>query len=344
MRKRNIGLLLMSSITVFLIFVLTMFLSLMLTIVLLRMEIIQYPRHEVMLLGFALSSVLIGTLVSLVISRRAMAPILEISAATKEVAKGNFDISLKKRSHALEIDDMARNFLIMVQELSSIETFRSDFISNVSHEFKTPLSAIEGYATLLQNPALSQGKREIYLAKILYNTKRLSGLSGNILQLSRLENQELVLKKTVFSLDEQIRQIILDLEEAWARKNLELDVDLDPVDYTGGSDLLAQVWQNLIGNAIKFTADGGSIRILLRRSQDCVKFYITDNGIGMDEETRKRIFEKFYQGDRSHSTQGNGLGLTLAKRIVDLHGGNITVDSQLGKGSTFTVSLPCGTV
>ena len=302
MGKKRFGLIMTGSIAVFFLLFFTMFLTLAFTFVLLYLRVIQSPSRTVMLLGFAVSSIVLGTLISTVAGQKAMAPILEISAATKEIAKGNFNITLKKHSRAEEIDEMARNFLLMARELANTETFRNDFISNVSHEFKTPLSTIEGYATLLQNPSLSPEKREIYVSKILYNVKRLSGLSGNILQLSKLEHQEIAPQKAVFPLDEQIRQIILLFEDTWTQKNLELDVDLDEVNYAGNSELLAQVWQNLIGNAVKFTPNGGSIRVQLRKAPGQVRFYLTDSGIGMDEQTQKRIFEKFYQGDVSHST------------------------------------------
>ena len=339
MRKHNLRLALMFSLLFFVILAISILGSLGVAILLLRLGLFS-SNQTALLIGVAISSVIIGAVMGAKFSQQATAPIVEISEATKEVAKGNFNVRLEKKSHALEINEMAENFMLMAQELSGIETFRNDFISNVSHEFKTPLSAIEGYATLLQSPELTQEKREFYISKILYNTRRLSSLTGNILQLSRLENQEIYPQRELFSLDEQIRQTILMFEEGWTRKGLELDVDLDTVDYEGSPDLLAQVWQNLMGNAVKFTGEGGSIRVMLRKGLGEVKFYITDNGVGMSPEVQARVFEKFYQGDTSHTGTGNGLGLTLAKRIVSLHGGNITVASQEGKGTTFTVILP----
>ena len=235
---------------------------------------------------------------------------------------------------------MAHNFNLMAKELAGTEILRTDFVENVSHEFKTPLSAIEGYTTLLQRKDLSEEKRQNYTKKILYNTRRLSTLTSNILLLSRLENQEIGIKKETFCLDEQLREILLLLEDGWTEKKLELEIDLDAVDYYGNKDLLAHVWQNILSNAIKFAPENGIIHILLRRENGSLITSITDNGIGMSEDVMRRIFEKFYQGDFSRSSQGNGLGLALAKRIVDLHGGNISVSSKEGKGTTFTVSLP----
>lgn len=340
MKRRNWRTTALFSLGVFLILVMAMIISFIVIMVLFRFDLINSQRREVPIIGFGIASIIIGSFFSRRGVRRMVAPILEISEATKEVAKGNFDITLKERSHATEINIMSKNFMLMAKELAAMETFRNDFISNVSHEFKTPLSAIEGYATLLQNKSLSEEKRDAYVAKILYSCKRLSSLTGNILQLSRLESQEIPNQKEAFSLDEQIRQIILMFENSWNEKNLELDIDMDAVSYHGNADLLAGVWQNLISNAFKYVPEGGKVRIILRSEPQQVRVFVSDNGVGMSEEVRQRVFEKFYQGDTSHSTDGNGLGLTLAKRITELHGGKIDVSSKVGKGTTFTVTLP----
>lgn len=341
MRKKSLRLSVLFSLGIFLLFCITMFLSTSLGMLLMHLGIIQAPpKPETLPIAFAPISILIGTLIAQGTSKRMMAPIVEISEATKQVAKGNFQIQLKERSRAQEINEMSQNFMLMTQELASIETFRNDFISNVSHEFKTPLAAIEGYAMLLQKPGLSPEKQAAYVSKILANTKRLSKLTGNILQLSQLENQNIMPEKQVFSLDEQLRQVILLYEDRWSQKELELDINLAPVDYEGNRDLLFQVWQNILGNAIKFTNPGGSIRISLQKEEQGVQVEIADTGIGMSQEVQKRMFEKFYQGNTSHSSEGNGLGLTLAKRIIDLHGGSIIVRSQEGAGACFCIMLP----
>lgn len=298
----------------------------------------QSPKLPIMF--FTIASTLIGTVFSRLIGKKIISSIEKISEATKEVAKGNFDIRLYEKNHVDEISTMARNFNIMTKELGKIEIFRSDFINNVSHEFKTPLAAIEGYATLLQNKSLSEEKRVLYTSKIIYSTRRLSSLVGNILELSKLENHEINIGKKEYSLDEQLREIILMFEGEWADKKLNLDVDLDSVDYFGNADLLAQVWQNLISNAIKFVGDGGKIHIQLRKKAQSITVAIMDNGIGMDKEVQERVFERFYQGDVSHSTDGNGLGLTLAKQIIDLHEGKITLLSEKEKGTKFIVEIP----
>lgn len=295
---------------------------------------------ETLMFAFAVVCVIVGTVLSQIIGKRPIGVIVGISDATKEIAKGNFKVKLNENIPAKEIRVMAQNFNIMTRELAATEILRNDFIENVSHEFKTPLAAIEGYATLLQKKGLSEEKQAEYTKRILYNVKRLSELTGNILLLSRLENQKIGISKEMYCLDEQIRETILLFEEQWNTKKLELEIELDNTNYYGNKELMAQVWQNLIGNAIKFVPDGGRIRILLHKGTDSLKVVVSDCGIGMSQETISRMYEKFYQGDKSHATDGNGLGLTLVKRIVDLHNGEIEVSSMEGKGTTFTISLP----
>lgn len=227
----------------------------------------------------------------------------------------------------------------MTKELGKTEIFRSDFINNVSHEFKTPLSAIEGYATLLQNKSLGEEKRVLYATKIIYNTRRLSSLVGNVLELSKLENHKINIEKEEYSLDEQIREIILMFEGEWSQKKLELDIDLDSVDYFGNADLLGQVWQNLISNAIKFVGYSGKIHIRLRRKLKGIRVTVVDNGIGIDKENQERIFEKFYQEDISHSTSGNGLGLAIVKELTDKSNILLEYKSEEGKGSSFLLGI-----
>lgn len=319
---------------------LTILFSGVLTVLLLRAGILVQQNREILFLIIAVVSIFVGTVISNYAGRHPLTAIMAMSSAAREVAAGNFDVILDENSQIKELREMAHNFNLMVKELKSTEMLRTDFVENVSHEFKTPLSAIEGYATLLQKKDLDEQKRQEYTRKILHNTQRLSGLTSNILLLSHLENQGLGIRKEPFCLDEQLREILLLLEHRWTEKNLDLDIDLETADYYGSKDLLAHVWQNLLNNAIKFSRNNGTIRIRLYREGLYLIIRIADNGIGMDEEVKRRIFEKFYQGDSSRSSQGNGLGLALAKRIVELHGGSISVSSKKGKGSTFTVSLP----
>lgn len=341
MKKGNFKLTLIFSSLVFLILFLTMTVMAAAMMFLYRDGFINNPNPDFIICGFAISSIVVGTFLSRFVGKKTMLSIVEISEATKEVAKGNFEIRMdEEKNRVWEIREMAHNFNIMTSELAGTELFRNDFINNVSHEFKTPLSAIEGYATLLQNKGLSEEKRDAYITRILANTKRLSNLSGNILQLSRLEHQNITVSKTRFSLDEQIRQMVLFFTEQWTKKQLQLDIDLEPIDFYGNEELMAQVWQNLIGNAMKFVSENGLITVHMSRKDRQAVIQVCDDGCGMDLKTAARIFEKFYQGDSSHTSEGNGLGLTLAKKIIDLHEGKISVSSREGKGTTFTVVLP----
>lgn len=283
---------------------------------------------------------LISAGISVFVAKKIMKPIEELRRSLKKIANGDFSVRIDRKSKLAAINEMNEDFNAMVKELSGIETLRTDFITNVSHEFKTPLSAIEGYATLLQNTKITEDRRREYVEKIISNTHVLSTLTGNILKLSKLENQDGVTDKSNFSLDEQIRLVILNLESEWTAKNIELDINLQNVAYYGNEGLLYTVWHNLIGNAIKFSFDGGKIIISLVTDAENVIVKFKDYGCGIGEVERKRIFDKFYQVDDARSGDGNGLGLALAKKIVDLCGGDIFVESEINEGSLFTVILP----
>ena len=339
-RNRSFRIAVLFSALVFLILLLTMGLTGLITVLVSESNFIDAPPKELTLLLFAVISIIVGTILSHTVGKRPLNVIREIDDATKEVVKGNFTVRLNEDIVAEELHSMAHNFNTMVRELSNTEILRKDFIENVSHEFQTPLSAIEGYAALLQNQSLTTQKRQEYAARILVNARRLSDLSGNILLLSRLEHQELEIQKETYALDEQIREAILLFETKWTQKELCLEVDLSAIRYKGNKELLMQVWQNLIGNAVKFVAQKGEIRITLRIEKNDVIVTVANNGIGMSEAVQKRIYEKFYQADTSRTGIGNGLGLALAKRIVDLHDGTLTVASAEGKGTMFTVTLP----
>jgi len=284
-------------------------------------------------------SVVIGTTIIAIAGKRILRHIRALNEATREVAKGNFDVRIEEISDD-EIGQLTVSFNKMAAELKSIELLRNDFISNVSHEFKTPIALIQGFARLLQSDSLTDEERREYTQIIVDESERLSRLSSNILKLSKLENQEIVVEKTSFSLDEQIRRTILLLEPKWSKKNIEFNIELENIKYYGSEELLQQIWLNLIDNAVKFTGENGEIAVKLYDTGSSIKVRIVDNGIGMDDRTMKRIYEKFYQGDKAHSSEGSGLGLSLVKRIVELCGGKISVKSVKGKGSTFVVELP----
>ena len=289
---------------------------------------------------FCAGSILLGAIIALFVGKLIIRPIQNISNAFDELANGNFSVSVPEDEKIAEIREMAQRFNAMTYDLSHIETLRSDFVVNVSHEFKTPIAAIEGYATLLQNPAISSERHEHYIEKILDNSGKLSALSSNILMLSKLENQETVPQYKEYRLDEQIRKSILRLENKWTEKDIEFDMELPQQMYYGSEQLLDQVWSNILDNAIKHSPQGGIIQISIQETESVLIVCITDQGEGMTAEVQKHIFEKFYQGDSSRKAEGNGLGLALVKRIVDLCKGKISVESIPGKGATFSISLP----
>lgn len=287
-----------------------------------------------------LLSFFVGGVVAAFVGRRIIKPIQRINNAFDELSTGNFDIRIPTEEKIDEMRDIAEHFNQMAFDLSHVETLRSEFVENVSHEFKTPVAAIEGYAMLLQKPDLSPKIRSSYIDKITENTRKLSTLTGNILALAKLENCETVLNKKKYRLDEQIRRQILLLENKWEKKEIEFDIDFEKCFFFGNEELLDQVWFNLIDNAIKHSPQGGVIQIKIDEGENTVSVAVIDHGDGMDDNTKKHIFEKFYQGDPSRSSEGNGLGLALVKRIVDLSKGKIDVQSAAGIGSVFTVTLP----
>lgn len=312
------------------------------TILCIRAGFFVIPNILVPTIDLYIISIIVGTALSGIVGKKILAPLVKFSEAIIEVGKGNFNIRLteNKSCYVEELEKMTHNFNIMVNDLNNIETFRSDFIANVSHEFKTPLASIEGYTTLLQNNNLTDEERNEYIKKIHSNTKILSNLVYTILQISRLENQGIITEKRKFKLDEQLRQALLLIESKWTDKNIDLNIDLEPVTFYGNEELLMQVWVNLFSNAIKFTHYNGTIECNLTQSSSSIIVIISDNGIGMSKDVQKHIFDKFYQGDKSRSSEGNGLGLALVKRIIDLCNGVIEVQSEYGNGSTFIVKLP----
>ncbi len=283
-------------------------------------------------------SLLVGAVIFSLISKRLLTPLSKLGDSMGEVANGNFEIQLETNSRLDFVQDIYSDFNLMVKELSATETLQTDFVSNVSHEFKTPLTAIEGYATLLQDCSDSQVQSE-YVDKIIFNTQRLSTLVGSILLLSKVDNKAIQTKQATYSLDEQIRQTIVFSEPKWSAKEIDFDVDLAQIDYCGDEGMLFHVWSNLIGNAIKFSPDGGTIKIKLAEKNEKIVFTVEDEGCGIEPESLKHIFNKFYQADSSHKAEGNGLGLSLAKGILELCGGTVSAENIPSGGAKFTVTL-----
>ncbi len=281
----------------------------------------------------------IGVAVTNHMTKMLIDPIAKLRSAMREVADGDFKVEAKCESRIQDVQDIYDSFNSMVRELSTTETLQTDFISDVSHEFKTPINAIEGYASLLEGEPSPEEQRA-YVEKILFNTRRLSALTGNILLLSKLSNQSILPQKTQFRLDEQIRQAIVALEQMWSEKELGFEVELAETPFFGYESLLPHVWTNLIGNAVKFSPKGGEIRIKMMRTEGAVVFTIEDDGPGIVPGDEEHIFTKFYQSESSHGMEGNGLGLALVRQIVEMSGGSVDVQNLEVGGCRFTVRLP----
>lgn len=294
--------------------------------------------HIFMFATLCLCATIGGLLLFLAMSRISK-PIIRISHAAKEVANGNFLIKVDHNSKD-EIGTLAQNFNLMVSELNTMEYLRKDFMSNVSHEFKTPIASIQGFAEMLQNKDLSEQDFQQYVKIIIEEASRLSYLSSNMLRLSRLDNHFIPDELTFFSLDEQIRKTIVLLEEKWSKKNLDFSIDLEEISFYGDEALIQQIWLNLIENAIKFSDESGLISIRTEKKAKEIIVEIKDYGVGIAEDSKERIYEKFYQSDLSHSKEGNGLGLAIVKRIVEICHGTIDVKSKLDVGTTFIIRLP----
>ena len=296
-------------------------------------------RFPIPIIFMLLISLVIGTILTMVGGERFLRPLRELIEATKEVASGNFDVRVEVRGPH-DLGRLAASFNEMAKELASIETLRSDFISTISHEFKTPIVSIRGFARQLKKNALTAEQRNEYLDIILSESERLARLSSNVLLLSRLESTEKITEHTVYALDEQLRRAVLLLEPQLQKKQLEVDIQAKAVHICANEEMLSHLWINLLGNAIKFSPNGSTIGIALESDGKNAIVTVSDKGPGMEDEVKKRIFEKFYQGDQSRATEGNGLGLSLVNRILELENGTITVDSEPGRGTCFTVALP----
>ncbi len=269
-------------------------------------------------------------------------PTKKILEATEKIADGDFSARLeitREYGKYNQYDLIMENVNKMAVELQKNEILKTDFISNVSHEIKTPLTVIQNYATLLQEDTLDSETRKNYSKTLIAASKRITDLITNILKLNKLENQEIQEKHEAFDLTGALAESVVEFETLIEKKNLDLNCDFDDVIVFSSKSLLEIVWNNLISNAIKFTPDNGRIDITLKRIEKNVEIKVADTGCGMSSEVGEKIFEKFYQGDASHSTQGNGLGLALVKKVIDILGGEISVVSEINKGSTFTVLL-----
>lgn len=270
-------------------------------------------------------------------------PIRRLSAAARKVAEGDFSLYLPPRHTSDDmdyIDTLYVDFNQMVAELGSIETLKNDFAANVSHELKTPLSAINNYIQLLQNTDLTEEQKS-YVDSALESTHRLAALIFNILKLNKLESQKIKPQARSYDLCRQLADCIIGFESVWEQKEIEFEADMeDTAVIEADEELMALVWNNLLSNAFKFTGEGGSVFVRQYSKERYAVIEVSDTGCGMSRQTTEHIFDKFYQGDTSHSTEGNGLGLPLALRILQMSNGTITVNSTEGKGTTFTIRIP----
>lgn len=269
-----------------------------------------------------------------------------IAQAAKQLVQGDFSVRIKQVHHLgadENLNEIISCFNTMAEELSGVETLRTDFIANVSHEMKTPLAVMQNYGTLLQAPDLSEEQRMEYAKGVAQGARRLADMMTNILKLNRLEKQQIYPKAEEYDLGEQLCECLLAYESVWEKKDIEIETDIeDGVKVNTDGELLSLVWNNLLSNAFKFTPEGGKVTVQLTATQHHATVKVTDTGCGMSSEVGAHIFDKFYQGDTSHATQGNGLGLALVKRVVDIIHGEISVESAPGIGSTFSVRFRRG--
>ncbi|AJS60065.1 sensor histidine kinase [Paenibacillus sp. IHBB 10380] len=293
---------------------------------------------------FATCSLIAGSLLILVASVFLVRPIKKLTKATKRIAAGDFNVKLNIKQTS-ELGTLARSFEEMMHDLQQLEQMRREFVTNVSHEVQSPLTSISGYALALKQVDLADHERSRYLDIIIAEAKRMSKMSDSLLKLSLLESQSQQLRLVTLSLDEQIRRVIVALQPQWSARNIHFELDLQTVKVTADHDQLNQIWTNILGNSIKFSEDGGVINVSIKQDIKNVTVRISDTGVGISLEDQKRIFERFFKADRSHSRKydGSGMGLAIVKQIVSLHQGDIRVESEPGQGTTFIVTLPITT-
>ncbi len=289
-----------------------------------------------LIMSINMRAIIIGSVLFLFVGKIVVNPTKKLIKATEKVAAGDFDIELENH-RTDEMGILISSFNTMAKELKSIEILRNDFISDISHEFRTPLTSIEGYTKLLRD--CNEEERREYIDIIIEETKRLSLLTTNILTLNKIDNQNISTPMEDFIMDEQIRKAILLLENKWVEKDIELEIDLENIQYRGNPSLMYQVWINLIDNAIKFSPKGGTVEVKLYEEQGNIIFSIKDNGVGISKEDQKKIFDKFYKSDKSRNTDGNGLGLSIVKRIIEIHKGQILLESSINMGTSIMVKL-----
>ena len=297
--------------------------------------------HMIGVLSMLVPIVVLVTLVNFLFTRFIYRYLDKISDAMQKVADGDYTVRLDAEKDQ-PFRELYRNFNTMAEELGGVEMLKNDFINGYAHELRTPITSINGFAEMLLNDdgTLSREEKRSYLEIIASESRRLADLAGNSLLMSRLDTQKIIPDKKPFSLDEQLRRCSILLSGQWTEKDLDMTMDLDEAVYVGDYDLMQHLWINLLTNAVKYTPKGGSIIVTLKNEEKFIAVSVADTGKGIPPEDRERIFDKYYQTDKSHSKRGLGLGLAICKRIVQLCNGTLEVESEVGEGSTFTVRLP----
>ena len=297
--------------------------------------------HMIGVLSMLVPIVVLVTLVNFLFTRFIYRYLDKISDAMQKVADGDYTVRLDAEKDQ-PFRELYRNFNTMAEELGGVEMLKNDFINGYAHELRTPITSINGFAEMLLNDdgTLSREEKRSYLEIIASESRRLADLAGNSLLMSRLDTQKIIPDKKPFSLDEQLRRCSILLSGQWTEKDLDMTMDLDEAVYVGDYDLMQHLWINLLTNAVKYTPKGGSITVTLKNEEKFIAVSVADTGKGIPPEDRERIFDKYYQTDKSHSKRGLGLGLAICKRIVQLCNGTLEVESEVGVGSTFTVRLP----
>ena len=304
-------------------------------------RVVITDMHMIGVLSMLVPIVVLVTLVNFLFTRYIYRYLDKISDAMQKVADGDYTVRLDAEKDQ-PFRELYRNFNTMAEELGGVEMLKNDFINGYAHELRTPITSINGFAEMLLNDdgTLSREEKRSYLEIIASESRRLADLAGNSLLMSRLDTQKIIPDKKPFSLDEQLRRCSILLSGQWTEKELDMTMDLDEAVYVGDYDLMQHLWINLLTNAVKYTPKGGSITVTLKNEEKFIAVSVADTGKGIPPEDRERIFDKYYQTDKSHSKRGLGLGLAICKRIVQLWNGSLTVESEVGVGSTFTVKLP----
>jgi integral membrane sensor signal transduction histidine kinase len=339
-KLKRIQLSLMFAAIVFLIFLVTMSIVFIGIFVINRLGLpILEENNKIPLFALALFSLVIGTISAFLFSRKPLQPIRTLGEAADRIADGDYSVRIQLKGPD-ELVQLSGSFNHMAEELGSVEMLRTDFVNNFSHEFKTPIVSIRGFAKMLKRDDLTAEERSEYLDIIISESERLTELATNVLNLTKLEQQTILTNLKNFNVSEQIRLVIAMLESKWREKQISFDFDCDEIYIRGNEELLQQVWINLLDNAIKFSPDKAVVGIQITRSTGCTVFTISNPGEQMTAEAAKHIFDKFYQADKAHNTQGNGLGLAIVKRIVELHNGSVSVGTSAKGIICFEIKLP----